>query len=127
VAGLTDLTVWKQAVDFRRLISHLVSSFPKDEKYRLADQLIRSSRSCAANIAEGYGRYHYQENIQFCRQARGSYYESFEHLHCAQDEKYISEEQFTELSQKIEMYLKTLNGYIDFLEKQKATNKDRQK
>ncbi len=62
-----DLEIWQLARNFRKEISTLVKTFPSEEKYRLTDQMIRSSRSVTANIAEGYGRYHFQENIQFCR------------------------------------------------------------
>jgi len=65
-----DLRVWRQCRELRRKVSSLVRRFPRSEQYRLVDQLLRASRSVTANIAEGYGRYHYQENIQFCRQAR---------------------------------------------------------
>jgi four helix bundle protein len=37
-------------------------------KYKLTDQITRASRSVTAYIAEGFGRFHYQENAQFCRQ-----------------------------------------------------------
>jgi four helix bundle protein len=59
---------------------------PEAEKYNLTNQIIRSSRSVTANIAEGFGRYHFQENIQFCRQARGSLVETLDHLYCCLDE-----------------------------------------
>ena len=81
-----ELEVWKSARELRKSISKLSKNFPKEERYRLIDQVLRSSRSVAANIAEGFGRYHYQENIQFCRQARGSLSETLEHLICAYDE-----------------------------------------
>ena len=74
-----DLEVWKRCRDIRKMAWNLSKDFPKEEKYRLSDQMIRSSRSSTACIAEGYGRYHYQENIQFCRQARGSLYELIDH------------------------------------------------
>lgn len=66
------LEVWLKGRELRNKTSKLTKSFPSEEKYRLIDQMIRASRSITANIAEGYGRYHYQENIQYCRQARGS-------------------------------------------------------
>lgn len=59
----------------RNEISNICIGFPTEEKYRLADQLIRASRSVTADVAVGYGRFHYQEHIQFCPQARGSFYE----------------------------------------------------
>lgn len=92
-----DLEAWKKARKLRKKVSNLVKKFPKDEKYRMVDQMIRSSRSITSNIAEGYGRYHFQENIQFCRQARGSLFELLDHIICAKDESYIKNDQFEQL------------------------------
>lgn len=63
-----DLKMWKYSRKLQRKVSELVKTFSKSEQYRLTDQMVRSSRSIARNIAEGYGRFHYLENIQFCRQ-----------------------------------------------------------
>jgi four helix bundle protein len=95
------LEVWIKSRELRNMISKLAKSFPSEEKYRLADQMIRASRSVTANIAEGYGRFHYQENIQYNRQARGSLYELIDHLYVALDEKYVDEEDFK--NKKIEI------------------------
>jgi len=114
-----DLEVWKNCRKFRIEIRKIVKSFPPEEKYQLVDQLKRSSRSTTANIAEGFGRYHFQENIQFCRQARGSLSETLDHLICAFDEEYISKEILNNLKEQYELCLKILNGYISFLQKQK--------
>jgi len=67
--GFEDLDVWKKSRDFRIEISDLIKKFPAEEKYRLTDQLIRASRSVTANIAEGHGRFHYLDNLKFCRNA----------------------------------------------------------
>lgn len=67
-----ELEVWKEARQLRINISKVVKHFPAEEKYRLVDQMVRASRSVTANITEGFGRFHFQENIQFCRQSRGS-------------------------------------------------------
>jgi four helix bundle protein len=67
-----DLEAWKECREIRKPIFILVRKLPADEKYRLSDQLTRASRSTTANIAEGHGRFHYQENTQFCRHSRGS-------------------------------------------------------
>ncbi|MFL5786706.1 MAG: four helix bundle protein [Flavisolibacter sp.] len=91
--GFESLDVYKSSRAFRIKISQLVKHFPSDEKYLLRSQIIRSSRSIAANIAEGYGRFYYKEFIQFCRQGRGSLTETLEHLICAFDEGYINEQQ----------------------------------
>ena len=114
-----DLELYKECRKFRRSVSDFVKTLPKDEKYRLVDQLLRSSRSITANIAEGHGRYHYQENIQFCRQARGSLSETLDHLIYALDEGYIEESRLREFRISYDQCLKLLNGYILYLKKQK--------
>ena len=117
MTSFKDLEVWKSARELRKSISNLAKNFPKEEKYRLIDQIIRSSRSVAANIAEGFGRYHYQENIQFSRQARGSLNETLEHLICAFDEGYITEDVLKCQKEYIDNCLKLLNGYIAYLKR----------
>ena len=114
-----DLELYKECRKFRQSISVLVKNFPRDEKYRLTDQLLRSSRSITANIAEGHGRYHYQENIQFCRLSRGSLCETLDHLLCALDEKYIDGDQLNDFRKAYDQCLKLLNGYIMYLKNQK--------
>ena len=59
MGGFTDLEVWKKSRLLRNVITDLVKTFPAEEKYRLTDQIIRSSRSIGNNIAEGHGRFHY--------------------------------------------------------------------
>lgn len=121
VRTFEDLKVWQIAHKISIDIFELTKRFPPDEKYRLKDQMIRSSRSISDNIAEGYGRFHYQENIQFCRIARGSLYETLEHLMCAKDEGYITAEKFQDLNDQILECLKILNGYVQYLKKAKKS------
>jgi len=115
-----ELDVWKACREFRKSISTLCKSLPPEEKYRLVDQLIRSSRSITANIAEGHGIHHYQKNIQFCRQAKGSLTETFDHLIVAYDECYINEAQLSEFRNSYEKSKGLLNGYIRYLKKKKS-------
>jgi len=112
MTGFEDLEVYKIAIQFRQKIFELAKSFPPEEKYRLIDQIIRSTRKCPANIAEGYGRFHYQENIQFSRIARGSLTETQDHLNCVSECKYISQEQHTDLKADAIQLIKMINGYI---------------
>ena len=58
-----DLDVWRVCRDIRRQIFVLTESLPAEERFRLGDQLRRAAISATANIAEGFGRYHYKENI----------------------------------------------------------------
>jgi four helix bundle protein len=117
-----DLEVWKISREIRISISSLIKTFPPEEKYRLTDQMIRCSRSVTNNIAEGYGRFHYQENIQFCRHSRGSLFELKDHLMIAVEEKYMNQEDLKMYDSKINSALALLNGYINYLTKRKQTD-----
>ena len=116
-----ELEVWKECRKLRQMISVLTKKFPESEKYRLTDQILRSSKSPCSNIAEGHGRYHYQENIQFCRIARGSLSETQNHLTDALDEKYIGIEEYEIHLIQVKLCTRLTNGYISYLEKQKKT------
>src|ERR1700761_3485216 len=94
MASFTELETWKQARKIRMIVSNMVKSFPSEEKFRLGDQLIRCSRSIGNNIAEGHGRFHYQDNIRFCIIARGSLSETLDHMIIANDEELITKEIF---------------------------------
>lgn len=117
-----DLEVWQKARALRTDIKVMTEIFPKEETYKLTDQMIRSSRSVTANIAEGYGRYHFQENIQFCRHSRGSLTELQDHLTVALDMGYISKEIENEFDNRIEECIRMLNGYIRFLTNSKKNS-----
>lgn len=118
-----ELEVYKVCRKFRKEIAALVkSNFPSDEKYLLKSQIIRSSRSITAQIAEGFGRFHFQENIQFCRIARGSLTETLEHLLVAFDINYIDQPIFDRMKMNYTHCLKLLNGYISYLKKQKINS-----
>ena len=114
-----DLDVWKKCRDIRKMIWKMCKTFPAEEKFRLADQMIRASRSATANIAEGYGRFHFQENIQFCRQSRGSLFELIDHMLAAEESEYITSEAKEELIVHITAAIRLVNGYIKYLRKRK--------
>ena len=101
IEAFEDMDVWKVCRGLRTKVSNLSRTFPKEEKYRLTDQLVRAARSATANLAEGYGRYHYVENTQFARQARGSLYEVLDHLTTARDEGFIADDIFTQTREEV--------------------------
>lgn len=118
-----ELDCWKKAAALRRKVSVLVKTFPADERYRLNDQLLRASRSVTANLAEGFGRYHHQEFIQYCRQSRGSLYEIIDHLIVAFEEKYIDEIQLEAMRTEVHACMAVLNGFINYLVRAKSRDK----
>ncbi|MCR8560555.1 four helix bundle protein [Mucilaginibacter sp. BJC16-A38] len=124
MASFTELETWKQARKIRNMVSALVKTFPSEEKYRLNDQIIRCSRSIGNNIAEGHGRFHYQDNIHFCIIARGSLSETLDHMIVALDEKLIPEDFLQSFQIEYDQCLKLLNGYIQFIKRKKNNELD---
>ena len=116
-----DLKTWQLGREFRKAIYQASKLFPKPEQYNLTSQIRRAAVSITANIAEGHGRYYYQENIQFWRISRGSINEVLDHLYAALDEKYINQASFDKLYEQGREVEKTLNGYLGYLERQKPS------
>jgi len=114
-----DLEVYKAAREFRKKIYKLIKGLPPEEKYNLADQMRRASLSLTNNIGEGHGRYHFQENIQFCRVSRGSLMELIDDLNTCIDEEYFPLDYLEELKAEGYTVNKILNGYIAYLERRK--------
>lgn len=115
-----ELECWKEARNLRLFVKNsIIIKLPDSEKFMLIAQIRRSSRSVGNNLAEGYGRFNFQENIQFCRIARGSLHETLDHGIVAFDDGYITEEDLKELRIIHDKTLLILNGYIKYLMSQK--------
>ena len=114
-----DLEVYKAAREFRKTIYQLIKELPAEEKYNLAGQMRRAAISLTNNIAEGHGRYHFQENIQFSRVSRGSLMEIIDDLNVCIDEKYSVIDRLEELKDEGYRINKMLNGYIAYLKKRR--------
>ncbi len=119
-----DLEVYKSAREFRKNIFNLIKSLPPEEKFNLASQMRRAATSLTNNVAEGHGRYHYQENIQFLRQARGSLEELIDDLNICLDEKYFPEDKLNQLKEEGFNLFHRINGYIAYLRKRKQENSE---
>jgi len=123
--GLDTLNIWKKALDYAvEICQNLVPLLPPEEKWALASQLRRSVQSIPANIAEGYGRYTYQETIRFCYIARGSMAETKTHLILAHRLGYINDISLQRNLNRLDELGKMLHGYITHLRKQKTHIKE---
>ncbi len=118
-----DLKCWQKGREARKSLYSIAKTLPDFEKYALANQIRRAAVSISANIAEGYGRFHFQENIQFCRQSRASLYEYEDHLITCMDENYITEATYNTTLALIVEDRKILDGYIKYLEKESNKTK----
>ena len=115
MSDFTELDVWKKAHGLVLEIYKLTASFPREERFRLTDQLCRSASSIPANIAEGKGRKSRKEYVQFLYIARGSLEETRYHLILARDLGYLSSVQFQTLAEGYDEAGRMLNGLINSL------------
>ena len=120
ITGLEKLDVWCKARDFAvRIHKEVLPLLPSEEKYALSQQLRRSSQSIPANIAEGHGRFYFQDNVRFCYIARGSLEETLSHIVYAYKVDYVSELIYKSFAVDGESLNRLINGYIGFLKKSK--------
>ena len=117
-----DLDVYRLARQFRIDMYRIAATLPEYEKYGLASQMRRAAVSLTNAIAEGHGRYHFQENIQFLRQGRGSLQELIDDLNTCADEKYLTIDQVNDKKAAGALILKKINGYIKYLKQRKEAS-----
>ncbi|MBI4709950.1 MAG: four helix bundle protein [Nitrospirae bacterium] len=114
------LSVYKRAVDFAGKIYKITKDFPANEIYGITSQIRRASISVPSNIAEGSGRYHKKDFVQFLRIARSSIYECIPLLEIALKENYIKKSIFDELTTECNELSMMVNGLIRSLKADKS-------
>ena len=109
---LEELKVYQLSMDIGEMIWMIVSRWDYFAKDTVGKQLVKSVDSIAANLSEGYGRFHYKENKQFCYYSRGSLYETKTWLKKAHNRGLIIGDDFQSLEKDIEAIAYKLNNYI---------------
>jgi len=103
IKAVTDLEVFNLSYGLALDIFEISRKFPKEEKYSLTDQVIRSSRSICANIAEGWGKRIYEADFKkHLVYSMGSIEETKLWLSFGKECGYISIEEFFHLLKKLE-------------------------
>ena len=113
-----DLRVYKESKELVKSVYRLLEKFPKYETYALGDQLRRAVVSIPSNIAEGSGRFSIKEKIHFIEIAYGSLTESLCQLDIARDLDYITDEEFNNEKDRINIIGKQLSGLRSSFQKQ---------
>lgn len=121
-----ELKCWKACREVVRWVMDVSCQFPKEEKYDLKDNMRRAARSSTRNIAEGFGRFTYTENVRFCQIARGSLFEVIDDAITAFEEKYISEAEYKKGRLLIDKAIGLTNGYIRYLKSITSSQKPNQ-
>jgi four helix bundle protein len=120
IKSFEDLLVWKKAHNIVLIIHKLLEKFPKEEKYRIIDQLARAVISIPTNIAEGFGRYTSKDYVHFLIIARGSVSEVKYLVLLSKDLKYVTFTEYDELKKELDDIGKMINGLINSLRKKQS-------
>ena len=122
VARFEALWVWQKAHALRIEISDICKTLPGEERYRLKDQIIRSSNSVADNIAEGNSSYYYNDKIKGYYIARKEAGETQNHLINMESKQYISKSQLNSIIHEYEEVIRGLNGLIRSVSEKRTNN-----
>lgn len=101
---LEDLEVYKVSMEIGEIVWNIVEKWNYYQKDTLGKQFTRSADSIALNISEGYGRFHYAENRNFCWYSRGSAFETGTAIRKAVQRNLLSEEEYEVLKSKLLLY-----------------------
>jgi four helix bundle protein len=114
VLSYRELDVWKHSRILVKSIYQITRDFPKEEQFGLTNQLRRAVVSIPSNIAEGCGRNHAKDSIQFFFIARGSLYEVETQVIVSFDLDYLSQTDLDSILAQIIKCKKILNGFINY-------------
>jgi len=117
---LEELQVYQLSMELGDRIWEIVINWDYFLKDTIGKQLVRAADSVAANLSEGFGRFFYKENKQFCYYSRGSLFETRTWLTKAKNRKLISEDKLENFSNDIDLIGKMLNNYIKSIGKQSS-------
>ncbi|MEM7102961.1 MAG: four helix bundle protein [Bacteroidota bacterium] len=112
--SLNSIEVYTVSFKLSNRIWDIATQWPSFARFSIGDQIVRSSDSISANIAEGFGRYHKKDKIRFYRYSMGSIYETIDWLEKANIRNLITDEEYIELSQTLNILPKKLNGFIKY-------------
>lgn len=111
----SEMPVWQIGIEIVKNIYDLTIRLPKKEDYALSGQMRSASVSITGNIAEGFGRGHNKDKINFYFFARGSAFEVKSHLNCGEAVGYFTKEEILPICEKCNEIIESLNKIINGL------------
>jgi len=104
-------------------VHQICQKLPRHERFKIRDQIERSSSSVADNIAEGHSSYYYQEKIKGFNTARKEAGETQNHIRSLQGKRYIDKTIADNIIGRYEEVIRGINGYINWVRKKKGAKK----
>jgi four helix bundle protein len=110
-----DIEAWKRARQLTEEVYRISAAGSLARDYALRNQMRRACISVMSNIAEGFERDGKGEFVQFLSVAKGSVGELRSQLYIAVDQQYLSESEFTSLSDRCSEISRMIAGLIEYL------------
>lgn len=108
-----DPGVGKESKELVKRLNYIANKFPPSEPLGFVLQIRRAAISIPPKIAEGIGRIHTKESIQFLNISRGSLFKLKAHLNISKELFNMSGEEFSLALYKIKTCKKLVNGFIN--------------
>ena len=112
---LGDLEIYRLSLELCDRAWKIYHALPQEFRFSLGDQLLRSADSVGANIAEGYGRFHYRDSIKFYYNARGSLWEVKHWMLLAYRREFIGQDHFDRVIEDLDELGRKINGFIQYI------------
>ncbi|MCF8243320.1 MAG: four helix bundle protein [Melioribacteraceae bacterium] len=116
---LEELKVYQLAMELGEEVWQIVIQWNYFEKETIGKQLIKAADSVAANLSEGFGRYHFNEAKHFGYYSRGSFYETKTWLTKAHNRALINDDLYEKFTKQFDIIGIKLNNYINSIGKTK--------
>ena len=115
--------VWQKAHQLMQEIHKFCITLPREEKFRIQDQIERSSSSVCDNIAEGYTTYYYNDKIKGFNIARKEAGETQNHIRKLSGKKYLGPKESQMWVKCYEEIIRGINGYMRYVREKKGVER----
>ena len=123
IAGFEKLWIWQKSHKLMQEIHRFYRNLPREEKFRLRDQIERSSSSVCDNIAEGYTTYYYNDKIKGFNIARKEAGETQNHIRKLAGKSYLEKTLSQKWVEQYEEVIRGINGYIRYIREKKGAKR----
>jgi four helix bundle protein len=120
---LGKLEIYKLSIVLSEAVWKVYRELSIDLKYNIGNQMLRSVDSIGANIAEGYGRFHYKDSVKFYYNARGSLWESKHWIYLLYKRGLVTEGIYINMIENLDILGKKLNKFIKTIKEKNLNDK----
>jgi four helix bundle protein len=123
--NLEELEVYRIARELSKYGWDIYTKMKPEYRFGMGQQFLRAVDSVGANIAEGFGRYHYLDSVKFYYNARGSLWESKYWAALLYERNLISDEIYKPMIEKLDILGVKINNFISSIKSRASKNNNK--